>query len=109
MTWYPYRSFTGWERPGPALDLVVSGRNGARKAVPALIDTGNEWTAFPAELWDQLDLRSVATVTPTTPESGGPPFLQSPGGKPRKHSGAGRRPVALMGETLRTKQMEGNR
>jgi hypothetical protein len=38
----PYRSFTGWERPGPALDLVVSGRNGVRKTVAALIDTDNE-------------------------------------------------------------------
>ena len=40
--------------------------------------------------------------------SGGPHFLQSPGGKPRKHPKAGRRPVALMGETHRAKQMEGN-
>jgi hypothetical protein len=40
--------------------------------------------------------------------SGGLPFLQSPGGKPRKHPKAGRRPVALMGETHRAKQMEGN-
>ena len=46
--------------------------------------------------------------------SGGPPFLQSPGGKPRKHPGAGRRPVALRAETHRAKQIggkhkEGNR
>src|SRR5215207_8953612 len=41
-------------------------------------------------------------------QSGGPPFLQSPGGKPRKHPGAGRRPVALRAETHRGKQMERN-
>jgi hypothetical protein len=40
--------------------------------------------------------------------SGGPHFLQSPGGKPRKHPKAGRRPVALKGETHRAKHMEGN-
>jgi hypothetical protein len=40
--------------------------------------------------------------------SSGLPFLQSPGGKPRKHPKAGRRPVALMGEIHRAKQMEGN-
>jgi hypothetical protein len=32
-------------------------------------------------------------------QSGGPPFLESPGGTPRKHPPAGRRPVALMEET----------
>jgi hypothetical protein len=40
--------------------------------------------------------------------SGGPPSSLSPGGKPRKHPKAGRRPVALRGETHRAKQMEGN-
>lgn len=40
--------------------------------------------------------------------SGGLPFLQSPGAKPRKHPEAGRRPVALMGKTHRAKHMEGN-
>jgi hypothetical protein len=40
--------------------------------------------------------------------SGGLPFLQSPGGKPRKHPEAGRRPVALRAETHRAKQMERN-
>src|SRR5215210_6186181 len=38
----------------------------------------------------------------------GPPFLQSPGGKPRKHPEAGRRPVALRAETQGAKQMERN-
>jgi hypothetical protein len=41
-------------------------------------------------------------------QRGGPPFLESPGGKLRKHPGAGRRPVALMAETHRAKRMEGN-
>jgi hypothetical protein len=40
--------------------------------------------------------------------SGGPPSSKSPGGKPRKHPKAGRRPVARRGETHRAKQMEGN-
>jgi hypothetical protein len=41
-------------------------------------------------------------------EAADPPSSKSPGGKPRKHPKAGRRPVALMGETQRAKQMEGN-
>jgi hypothetical protein len=41
----------------------------------------------------------VVTWTVEEGESGGFPFLPSPGGKPRKHPKAGRRPVALSGET----------
>jgi hypothetical protein len=41
-------------------------------------------------------------------EAADPTSSESPGGKPRKHPKAGRRPVALMGETERAKQMEGN-
>jgi hypothetical protein len=41
-------------------------------------------------------------------EAADAPSSKSPGGKPRKHPKAGRRPVALMGETHRAKQMEGN-
>jgi hypothetical protein len=40
--------------------------------------------------------------------SGGPPFLHSPGGKPRKHPEAGRRPVALQGSTGRDQHLENN-
>ena len=42
-------------------------------------------------------------------EAADPPSSLSPGGKPRKHPKAGRRPVALRGETHGTKQMEGNK
>jgi hypothetical protein len=41
-------------------------------------------------------------------EAADPPSSLSPGGEPRKHPKAGRRPVALMEETHRAKQMEGN-
>ncbi len=41
-------------------------------------------------------------------EAADPTSSLSPGGKPRKHPQAGRRPVALREETHRTKQMEGN-
>ena len=41
-------------------------------------------------------------------EAADPPSSLSPGGKPRKHPTAGRRPVALREETHGAKQMEGN-
>jgi hypothetical protein len=51
-------------------------------------------------------------VLPGRSRKGSPadsPSSESPGGKPRKHPKAGRRPVALRGETHRAKQMEGNK
>ena len=42
-------------------------------------------------------------------EAADPPSSLSPGGKPRQHPKAGRRPVALRAETHGTKQMEGNK
>jgi hypothetical protein len=48
------------------------------------------------------------TVEGVRREAADAPSSKSPGGKPRKHPMAGRRPVALIEETHRAKQMEGN-
>jgi hypothetical protein len=82
---------------------------GGARGVPVVagefvVGAGEEVVALGVVLADEEDEGWFGAAR----EAADPPSSLSPGGKPRKHPMAGRRPVALKGETHRTKQMEGN-